>query len=296
MSEETLRWTIGAVRMTALVEAETSGIPPQFFFPDITPDDIRGVGWLGDDPGVADADNATMAMRVQAFVLEVGGRTVLVDPCVGNGKRRNLPFWNDLSTPWLERFHAAGFTEDGIDLVVHTHLHEDHLGWDTRLVDGEWVPTFPGARHLYVAAELDWAAAPEQQAREGSYLDSIEPVLRAGLADIVAPDADLGGGLRLLSTPGHTPGHVSLEVVTGADRFVVSGDLMHHQLQAANPSLAEVGDTDAPRARETRRAFMDDCCGTGALVAGTHFPVAPVGRFEVDGPAAWRFRSVAADA
>ena len=191
MSEETLRWTIGAVRMTALVEAETSGIPPQFFFPDITPDDIRGVGWLGDDPGVADADNATMAMRVQAFVLEVGGRTVLVDPCVGNGKRRNLPFWNDLSTPWLERFHAAGFTEDGIDLVVHTHLHEDHIGWDTRLVDGEWVPTFPGARHLYVAAELDWAAAPEQQAREGSYLDSIEPVLRAGLADIVAPDADL---------------------------------------------------------------------------------------------------------
>ncbi|MCB0956429.1 MAG: MBL fold metallo-hydrolase, partial [Ilumatobacter sp.] len=109
-------------------------------------------------------------------------------------------------------------------------------------------------------------------------------------------DADLGGGLRLLSTPGHTPGHVSLEVTTGAERFVVSGDLMHHQLQAANPSLAEVGDTDAPRARETRRAFMDDCCGTGALVAGTHFPVAPVGRFEVDGPAAWRFRSVAADA
>lgn len=111
-----------------------------------------------DLPGTATPDG-TITFRVQAFVLERAGRTVLVDPCVGNGKRRSLPFWNDLSLPWLDRFAAAGFTPEQVDLVVHTHLHEDHLGWDTHTVEGEWVPTFLNARHVYVAEELEWASS-----------------------------------------------------------------------------------------------------------------------------------------
>jgi len=149
MSDETKRWTIGSATITALVEAETPGIPPQLFFPTATNDDVRSVEWLADEAGIADPSGA-ITFRVQAFVVEMNGRTVLVDPCVGNGKQRSLPFWNDLATPWLDRFHAAGFTEDDIDTVVHTHLHEDHLGWDTQRVGDMWTPTFKRARHVYV--------------------------------------------------------------------------------------------------------------------------------------------------
>jgi glyoxylase-like metal-dependent hydrolase (beta-lactamase superfamily II) len=294
MSEATQRWQIGEATLTALVESESHGVPPQFFFPDATADDVRSADWLVDDAS-ADPAAGTVALRVQAFVIELRGRTVLIDPCVGNGKPRKMPFWNNLALPWLDRFHDAGFREADIDLVVHTHLHEDHLGWDTHMMDGTWVPTFSSARHVYVGNELDWAAAPETRAREDSYSDSIEPIIRAGLADVVDATADLGGGLRLLSTPGHTPGHVSLEIDTGGEPLIISGDLMHHQLQASLPHLAEIGDVDASLARETRHAFLDQCCRAGSLVAGTHFAMAPVGRFEVHGNA-WRFRSQASTA
>ena len=290
MSEETQRWTVGDTTVTAIVEAETVGIPVQFFYPEATADDVRRVDWLGDVPGTATPDGA-ISFRVQAFVVERAGRTVLVDPCVGNGKRRGLPFWNDLSLPWLERFTAAGFAAEQIDLVVHTHLHEDHIGWDTHLVDGEWVPTFKNARHVYVAEELEYAALDIRRERDDPYADSIEPILHAGLADVVAADADLGHGLRLLPTPGHTPGHTSLIVDSGDDGFVVSGDLLHHPFQLNDPSIAEAADWDNGMAARTRSDFFDHCARTGCLVGGTHFPVAPLGRIETHG-GAWRFRAV----
>lgn len=290
MGEDTQRWTIGDTTVTAIVEAETAGIPVQLFYPDAVADDVRGVGWLGDIAGVATPAGA-ITFRVQAFVLERAGRTVLVDPCVGNGKQRSLPFWNDLSLPWLERFTAAGFTTEQIDLVVHTHLHEDHVGWDTRCVEGEWVPTFVNARHAYVAEELEWAASDARRQQDDPYADSIEPVVRAGLADVVGADADLGHGFRLLPTTGHTPGHTSLVVDSGAEGFIVSGDLLHHPFQLNDPSIAEVGDWDRDAARRTRRDFFDHCADRGCVVGGTHFPVAPLGRIERAG-AAWRFRAL----
>lgn len=288
MHADPQRWTIGDTVVTALVEAETPGIPVQMFFPDATADDVRRADWLAETPGVAGSDGS-IAFRVQAFVLERAGRTVLVDPCVGNSKRRALPFWNDLSLPWMEAFRGAGFSPEAIDLVVHTHLHEDHVGWDTHLRDGEWVPTFTNARHVYVGDELDFAALEERRVRDDPYGDSIEPILRAGLADVVSADADLGGGFRLLSTPGHTPGHASLVVDSGGEGFVVSGDLLHHQFQLADPSVAEVADWDVALARRTRAEFFDHCATAGCVVGGTHFPIAPLGRIESHADA-WRFR------
>lgn len=290
MSEDTQRWTIGDTTVTAIVEAETPGIPVQLFYPDAVAGDVSSVDWLADIPGAATPEGA-ITFRVQAFVLERAGRTVLVDPCVGNGKQRSLPFWNDLSLPWLERFAAAGFTPEQIDLVVHTHLHEDHLGWDTHRVEGEWVPTFANARHVYVAEELEWAASDARRQQDDPYGDSIEPIVRAGLADVVAADADLGHGLRLLSTPGHTPGHASLVVDSGGEGFIVSGDLLHHPFQLHDPTIAEVGDWDPAMAHRTRAGFFDHCAHAGCVVGGTHFPVAPLGRIEAHGDA-WRFRTL----
>ena len=283
-------WCVGSTRLTTVVEEEHVGVPVGLFYPEATTVDVAAADWL--PPGAAAGGD--IAMRVQAFVVERPVLTMLVDPCVGNHKQRTLPFWNDLDHPWLERLAAAGFTPDDIDLVVHTHLHEDHLGWDTHLVDGEWVPTFTNARHVYVGEELSWAELDERRVGHDPFADSIAPILEAGLAWEVGPDAELAPGVRLVPTAGHTPGHVSIEIDTGADPLVVSGDLLHHQFQFTNPAIAEVADWDVARARTTRVDAFAWWARSGAVVAGTHFPIAPVGVVSEHGEG-WRFDPIAAD-
>lgn len=280
-------WTVGSATVTAVVEACTPGIPAGFMIPDATADDIRSTDWLVDAQAGSDG---TIAMSVQAFLLTMPGFTVLIDPCVGNGKTRALPFWNRLDIPWLDRLRAAGAEPESIDLVVHTHLHADHVGWDTHLVDGAWVPTFTNARHVYAGEELEyWRAHADEMAGE-AYHDSVAPIVHAGLADIVEVDAELGHGLRFVSTPGHTPGHVSLEITNDDDGFVVSGDLIHHPAQMANPQWQEMADTDPVVSRATREAFLDTHALAGTRIAGTHFPVLPVGRV-VAHAGRWKFET-----
>jgi glyoxylase-like metal-dependent hydrolase (beta-lactamase superfamily II) len=193
------RWTVGDATITSVVEDETHHIPPELFFPDATAALVAEQPDLV--PDYAD-DKGNVALRIQALVIDVGTRRVLVDPCVGNGKKRNLPFWNDRNYPFMERLAEVGLTTDSIDTVVHTHLHADHVGWATTFVDGAWTPTFASARHLYTERELEFCRAnpfdPEV------YGDSVEPIFAAGLADVVAEDADLGDGMRLEPSPGHT--------------------------------------------------------------------------------------------
>lgn len=286
MSEDTQRWQVGDVGLTAVVEAETVGIPPEFFFPDATADLVRSVDL---EEGVAGEDG-TIGLRVQAVVIEAHGRTVVVDPCVGNHKRRSQFFWDDQEWPFLERFRAAGFTTEGVDLVVHTHLHADHVGWDTHLVGDRWAPTFTNARHLYVDGELERvrASAAEDPDDAAIHADSIAPILEAGLADIVAADTDLGDGLRLVPTFGHTPSHVALWVDTPAGSAALVGDSILHPLQCALPDLAFAGDQDVPATVATRKGLLDEVATTRALLLPAHFPARPVGRVQAAG-AGWRF-------
>lgn len=279
------RWSIGGTNLTAIVEAETSGIPVEFFFPDAVAADVQSVKWL---PEGAAGEDGTITFRVQSFVLEHRGELIVVDPCVGNHKQRTLPFWDDLNGPGMDRFLESGFSPDDVDMVVHTHLHEDHIGWDTILCDKVWTPTFRHARHVYVGDELDWAQSPDRRTTQDSFADSIAPVLDAGLGSEVSADADLGDGLALLSTPGHTPGHSSPVVQTASEPIVITGDLLHHPFQLAHPNLAEIADCNPALARQTRKDFFAEHARAGSLLAGTHFPVAPIGRIE---PAqqGWRF-------
>jgi glyoxylase-like metal-dependent hydrolase (beta-lactamase superfamily II) len=281
---KTEQWRIGSVTITSVVEDEVPGVPPELFFPEATAEEVRSQGWCV--PDYADADG-NVTLRVQALMVEVAGRRILVDPCVGNGKRRALPFWHEQRYPWLERFTAAGFDPERVDQVLHTHVHADHVGWDTQFVDGAWVPTFRNARHLYTAAELDFARDSVND-YEDVYGDSIAPIVDAGLVDVVAPDAELGDGLRLASTPGHTPGHVSLWIESDGDTALVSGDFVHNPVQCAFPHWAEIGDDDADLARITRRAMFTEACELGVLFIGTHFPSRPAGRVVEDGDV-WRF-------
>ncbi|HLM64897.1 MAG TPA: MBL fold metallo-hydrolase [Acidimicrobiales bacterium] len=285
MTEDTQRWQVGDVRITSVVEAQTDGIPPVFFFPDADEQLVRRHAWLV--PHWA-AHDGTISMRVQALVVEAGGRTFVVDPCIGNGKERSQPFWNDQAWPFMERFRKAGFDPDEVDAVVHTHVHVDHVGWDTRAVDGRWVPTFRRARHLYTQAELDWLGASDDADDRRIHADSVAPILDAGLADVVEPDADLGDGLRLAAAPGHTPGHTALWIASGGHQGLLTGDVIHHPVQCAEPDVGFVSDADSAQARATRRRLLRSATDADAVVVGAHFPTLPAGRVVAEG-SAWRF-------
>jgi glyoxylase-like metal-dependent hydrolase (beta-lactamase superfamily II) len=282
------RWTVGAVTVTGVCEAQTDHIPPQFFFPEASSQAVaQHASWLVPDHG---DDAGNVSLRVQAFVVEVGSRTIVVDPCVGNGRERNLPFWSMQDWPFMERFEAAGFDAAGVDQVVHTHLHADHVGWGTRPDgDGGWTPTFVNARYLYTARELEYSKAPDNF-DPNAYVDAVAPVLAAGLGDLVEEDADLGDGLRLEPTAGHTPGHVSMWIESGGEVALVSGDWLHHPVQLAEPHWAEIGDFDVEQARDTRRRMLERLADTGALLLGTHFAAPSAGRVVRDGTA-FRFSS-----
>jgi glyoxylase-like metal-dependent hydrolase (beta-lactamase superfamily II) len=289
MSTETQQWQVGAATITSVVEDEVAQIPPEFFFPDADAAQVAAHPWCV--PTYADAAG-NVSLRVQALVVETAGRRVLVDPCVGNFKDLGSPFWSHQEWPFMDRFAAAGFTVDGIDTVVHTHTHPDHIGWDTHLVDGAWVPTFTRARHLYTVEEMAFARlAADHEMMRHSFRDSIEPIVDAGLADEVAMDADLGDGLRFEPTPGHTPGQVALWIESEGERALISGDFIHHPVQCSEPDWAEIGDLDADEARATRHRMLHDAATGGYLVVGTHFPGRPAGRVVAVGDA-WRFEPV----
>lgn len=278
-------WTAGSATITTIVESDIAGIPPELFFPTGSAAEVAAHDWLV--PAYAAADG-TITLRVQALVVTIAGRTVLVDPCVGDGKTRALPFWHQQAWGGMARFAEAGFDAEAVDTVVHTHLHADHVGWDTHEEDGAWVPTFTNARHLYTEAEVAHWKADEQRGDEDVWADSVEPIFTAGLADLVAEDADLGDGLRLTPTTGHTPGHTSLWIESDGERAVITGDLIHHPVQCAEPGWNEIGDVDTDQATATRRAFLEAVADRDTLVIGTHFPTRPAGRVTADG-GAFRF-------
>ncbi len=291
MKNRVARWTIGDIRLTSIVESETT-VPPSLLLPDAVSADVRDASI--NRPEVAAADGSTIGFRVQAFVVQHRGRTILVDPCVGNHKSLTLPMWDHLELPWVGDLRSAGFEPGDIDTVVHTHLHEDHIGWDTQLVDGEWTPVFVNANHIYVGDELDFAHQPSRREGQDPWLESVQPVLDAGLHTETGSDHDLGDGFRLFATPGHTPGHASLLINSEDTELVISGDLIDHPFQCAAPDITQGSDWNAAIARETRKNFLDHYTQRGGVVAGTHFPDTPVGRLEAT-DTAWRFRPIGAN-
>jgi glyoxylase-like metal-dependent hydrolase (beta-lactamase superfamily II) len=208
---------------------------------------------------------------------------------VGNDKERDLAMWNRLQGPFLEKLAEAGHPPESVDVVLCTHLHIDHVGWNTRLVEGRWVPTFPNARYLFGRIELEhWLASAGDEDRR-IMADSVRPVLDAGLADAVEPDHVVTGEVRLEPTPGHTPGHVSVRIRSQGREAVITGDLMHHPVQCAEPLWQSHFDVDPDAARATRRRFLEQQADRDVLVLGTHF-AAPTAGHVVRAGAAWEFR------
>jgi glyoxylase-like metal-dependent hydrolase (beta-lactamase superfamily II) len=204
---------------------------------------------------------------VHTFVVRDGERTILVDTCAGSEPPRPLAGDPD----FLERLgEALAGGIDAVDTVLCTHLHFDHVGWNTRVVDGRRVPTFPNARYLFARIELEALDLDDHASvRE----PSVEPLLEAGLVDLVETNHVLTPHIRLVPTPGHTPGHVSVEIESRGEQATITGDVLHTPLQVALPDLtASPFDADPARATATRKRFLDAHANQDRLLLGTHFP------------------------
>jgi len=244
-------------------------------------------------PTFYDPEADRWRVAVQSWVIEVDGLTVVVDTGVGNDRERpHIPALSGRRTDFLGALGRAGVDPVDVDVVVNTHLHTDHVGWNTRLVDGRWVPTFPSARYLFGRVELaHWSATRDPNERQ-ILDDSVQPIFDAGLAEQVESDHVLTAEVRLEPTPGHTPGHVSVRIVSRGHEAVITGDLMHHPIQCCEPDRSVHFDVDPQKARATRRAFLERQANRPVLVLGTHF-AAPTGGWIVRDGDAWRFATEA---
>lgn len=275
------RWRVGDVSITKVVEIELPG-PASWIVPEATPEKLARETWL--QPHFADASGMAI-MSVHALVLESGGCKVLVDTCVGNDKNLALRDWNQRSGPFLDDLRAAGHDPDSVDRVLCTHLHVDHVGWNTRRVDGRWVPTFPNARYLFGRRELAHWSEVDQQDFGDVMAESVTPVVEAGLVDLVDADHTVTDEIRLEPTPGHTPGHVAVVISSRGEQAVITGDLMHHPVQCAHPDWVSSADWQADTACRTRRDFLERYADTPTLVIGTHFATPTAGHLVRDGDA-----------
>jgi glyoxylase-like metal-dependent hydrolase (beta-lactamase superfamily II) len=278
-----LSWRIGDVTISKLVELEVTG-GSRFLLPQATPDAIRPIAWLR--PHFAD-ENGRLTMSIHSFLVTTPTRRIIVDTCLGNDKQnRRIPHWNDRQGPFLADLEAAGFAADSIDTVLCTHLHVDHVGWNTMLKDGAWLPTFPNARYLMGRTEYEhWRSATARADMQVILADSVNPVLDAGLADLVETDHQVCDEISLIPTVGHTPGHVSVMIRSRGEQALITGDFMHHPCQIAHPEWDTLADSDPEQGIRTRRIMFERLAGTPVLVIGTHFAGATAGRIVRDGEA-----------
>ncbi|MEM7404428.1 MAG: MBL fold metallo-hydrolase [Pseudomonadota bacterium] len=274
-------WQIGDVKISRVVEIEATGGMSRII-PDATRERVAEIGWLC--PHFAD-EAGRLRGAIHSLIVETPDLRILVDTCIGNDKQRAVPAWNQLQTAYLEDLASAGYPVDSIDQVLCTHLHVDHVGWNTRLDNGRWVPTFKNARYLMGADEYQyWSRNSDQMDGQGTVMqDSVLPVVEAGLVDMVASDHELCPEVRLTSTPGHTPGHVSVEIESRGERAFITGDILHHPCQFVHPEWSSAPDSDPTLAIATRLSTYARLADEPILVIGTHFATPTAGHLKKDG-------------
>jgi len=275
-----LKFAAGDLTIHRIIEQETTFLPPTLeLFPALTADLLaENRQWMR-QAGALDAEDV-LIMCFQSYVVKTPHHTILIDSCIGNDKPRPLrPKWNmKTDETYMRALASAGFSVEDVDFVMCTHLHVDHVGWNTRLEAGRWVPTFPNARYIFGKTEFDYWAEQNANSPVPPIVDSVLPVVEARQAEIVGNDYEIGDHVRILPTPGHTPGHVAFTLGRGKDDAVFSGDLMHSPLQTRYPELSIKFDVDQAQAAITRRNFLERYCDTDTLCCTAHFPSPSTGK------------------
>ncbi|EDX77348.1 metallo-beta-lactamase superfamily, putative [Coleofasciculus chthonoplastes PCC 7420] len=266
-----MNWKIGNVSITPVIELDLS-VDESFSLPDATPENLApDFDWL--QPHFVEPDGK-LKFRVQALLVESSGHKIIIDTCVGNDKQRSEPVFNQLNQPFIEDIAKSGFQREQVDIVVCTHLHYDHIGWNTMNVNGEWIPTFPNARYLITQPEFDYCRNQKDDFWAKAFGDSVAPIFAAGLVDLVDSNYQITPELQLIPTPGHTPGHSSVAISSQGQNVMITGDIMHHPCQCMHPEWECVADTFPQQAETTRREFLNHVSDTDILVIGTHWSAA----------------------
>jgi len=279
---------VGGVSINRIVDLENSPFEAAAIYPDATLDIVRPlVERFGELH--FDAASLDLLLSFHAYLIRTDKHTILLDLCCGNDKKRpTRPAWHLRDGPFLDNLAAAGVQSEDVDFVLCTHLHADHVGWNTRLINGDWVPTFTNAQYLFAEKEYDhWRREhennPEESVLYGSYLDSVLPVIDSGQAKLVAPNHAVENGVYLEPAFGHTPGNVMLHVEDGGDHAILCGDAIHHPVQLAYPDWSTGFCTDPIQSRSTRMALLEDYADTKTLLLPAHFQSPDYGQIGRDG-------------
>jgi len=262
-------WRIGDVTIQRVVELEVPVPyrPHSPFIGEASPERLAELPWL-----------------YPHFVTPEGHLLTSVhDTCIGNDKPRRMTGNHPLATSFLDRLEQVGSPAGSVDAVLCTHLHVDHVGWNTRLVDGRWVPTFPNARYLMGRIEYEHWSQAQGSETVAVMQDSVRPIVEANLVELVAADHRVSDEIRLVPTPGHTPGHVSVRIESRGQQALITGDIVHHPCQIGRPQWATAFDSDREAATETRRQVLGELADSDVLVIGTHFAAPTAGRITRDG-------------
>jgi glyoxylase-like metal-dependent hydrolase (beta-lactamase superfamily II) len=269
-----LTFALGNMTVTEICDIRSFEIPLATIFPQSDPRELQThLHWL--EPDFLAQDNVRLVVR--SWLLKRNGRNILVDACVGNYKQRPVrPDWHERNDSyWTDTLADCGLQPEDIDIVFCTHLHADHVGWNTKLDNGKWVPTFPNARYVTSRTEYDhWeaeTAASELPIGHGCFEDSVLPVMEFGQMDLIAEDFELAEGLVLKSSPGHTPGHMSIEASCENQVGIFCGDAIHSPVQMIQPDWSSAFCSDPIQARQTRLNLLESLCDTSRLLIPMHF-------------------------
>jgi glyoxylase-like metal-dependent hydrolase (beta-lactamase superfamily II) len=283
-----LRWRVGDVTITRIVEKD-SLFPIEMLFENGSTEEMRRIPWMRPHFMTAEGD---AVLSIHALIVETPDRRIVVDTCLGNDKQRPGQGNHMMQTDFLQRLEAAGFARDGIDHVLCTHMHVDHVGWNTMLVDGRWVPTFPKARYLFDRVEhahmiAGMANRPLDDVFEDrqldSFVDSVQPIFDAGLADLVDTPYRLCDEVELIPSRGHSIGHVSVRVRSRGEEALITGDMTHHPCQLVHVDWSPGFEHDRAEGTRTRAALFADAADRGVLMIGTHWAGPTAGRLLRDG-------------
>ena len=274
-----MRFQVGAIRVTQVRES-LGAIPFQGMFPDAEQEIIdANRAWM--QPEYLNADG-TLALSIHALVIESMGKTIVIDTCVGERPVPGYEAMSNRKTSFLADFAAAGFDVNTVDVVMCTHLHFDHVGWNTRLEDDRWVPTFPNARYLFNKVEYEgWDSGAEGHAT--TFDTAVRPVMEAGLVELVDEHHRITDEISFELTPGHSPGHMSVRLSSRGEDAVITGDKVHHPIQFVAPHWVMNADGDPAMASRTRTAFRDKYVDQPVRIFGTHFGGSSCGHLRTDG-------------